>query len=124
MLHEAATGGMRDLDRLATLCLREAARKRRKLLKRDILPRILDRDGLEHERCPRPPAASSSLLGGARHWGPRRWRPAGISDIAKVASTASLDLLGASARLLTPRCQEGVLRFLGTRPPRFPRSRT
>lgn len=47
MLHEAATGGMRDLDRLATGCLREAARKKRKLIERDLLPRVLDRDGLE-----------------------------------------------------------------------------
>ncbi len=50
MLHEAATGGMRDLDRLATGCLREAARKKRKLVERDLLPRVLDRDGLEHDR--------------------------------------------------------------------------
>jgi general secretion pathway protein A len=47
MLHEAAVGGMRDLDRLATGCLREAARKKRKLVERDLLPRVLDRDGLE-----------------------------------------------------------------------------
>ncbi len=47
MLHEAATGGMRDLDRLATGCLREAARRKRKLVERDLLPRVLDRDGLE-----------------------------------------------------------------------------
>ena len=50
MLHEAATGGMRDLDRLATGCLREAARKKRKLVERDLLPRVFDRDGLEHDR--------------------------------------------------------------------------
>uniref|UniRef100_UPI001F5AD7B7 ExeA family protein n=1 Tax=Anaeromyxobacter oryzisoli TaxID=2925408 RepID=UPI001F5AD7B7 len=50
MLHEAATGGMRDLDRLATGCLREAARKKRKLVERDLLPRVLDRDGLEVDR--------------------------------------------------------------------------
>src|SRR6266487_2936683 len=50
MLHEAATGGMRDLDRLATGCLREAARKKRKLVERDLLPRVLDRDGLERDR--------------------------------------------------------------------------
>jgi general secretion pathway protein A len=50
MLHEAATGGMRDLDRLATGCLREAARKKRKLVERDLLPRVLDRDGLEHDQ--------------------------------------------------------------------------
>ncbi len=41
-------GGMRDLDRLATGCLREAARKKRKLVERDLLPCVLDRDGLEH----------------------------------------------------------------------------
>ena len=39
LLHEAASGGMRDLDRLATGCLREAARKKRKLVERDLLPR-------------------------------------------------------------------------------------
>ncbi len=50
MLHEAATGGMRDLDRLATGCLREAARNKRKLVERDLLPRVLDRDGLERDR--------------------------------------------------------------------------
>ena len=47
MLHESAVGGMRDLDRLATGCLREAQRKKRKLVERDLLPRVLDRDGLE-----------------------------------------------------------------------------
>ncbi len=47
MLHETASGGMRDLDRLATGCLREAAGKKRKLVERDLLPRVLDRDGLE-----------------------------------------------------------------------------
>jgi general secretion pathway protein A len=47
MLHEAAIGGMRDLDRLATGCLREAARKKRKLVERDLLARVFDRDGLE-----------------------------------------------------------------------------
>jgi general secretion pathway protein A len=50
MRHEAASGGMRDLDRLATGCLREAARKKRKLVERDLLPRVFDRDGLEHDR--------------------------------------------------------------------------
>jgi len=50
MLHDAATRGMRDLDRLATGCLREAARKKRKLVERDLLPRVFDRDGLEHDR--------------------------------------------------------------------------
>ncbi len=50
LLHEAATGGMRDLDRLATGCLGEAARRKRKLVERDLLPRVLDRDGLERDR--------------------------------------------------------------------------
>ncbi|MGC3998052.1 MAG: AAA family ATPase [Anaeromyxobacter sp.] len=49
LLHEAASGGMRDLDRLATGCLREAARRKRKLVERDILPRVLDRDRLERD---------------------------------------------------------------------------
>ncbi len=46
MLHEAASGGMRDLDHLATGYLRETARKKRKLVERDLLPRVFDRDGL------------------------------------------------------------------------------
>ena len=49
MLHEAAVGGMRDLDRLATGCLREAARRRKKLVERDILARVIDRDRLERD---------------------------------------------------------------------------
>jgi hypothetical protein len=50
LLHEAATGGMRDLDRLAAGCLREAARRNRKLVERHLLPRVFDRDGLECDR--------------------------------------------------------------------------
>jgi len=49
MLHEAVTSGMRDLDRLATGCLREAAQKKRKRVERDLLRRVLDRNGLEHD---------------------------------------------------------------------------
>ena len=49
LLHEAASGGMRDLDRLATGCLREAARKKRKLVERDLLPRVIDSDRLERD---------------------------------------------------------------------------
>jgi type II secretory pathway predicted ATPase ExeA len=49
MLHEAAAGGMRDLDRLATGCLREAARKKRKLVERELLPRVIDSDRLERD---------------------------------------------------------------------------
>ena len=49
LLHEAAAGGMRDLDRLATGCLREAARKKRKLVERDLIPRVVDSDRLERD---------------------------------------------------------------------------
>jgi type II secretory pathway predicted ATPase ExeA len=42
MLHEAATGALRDIDRLATASLREAARRKKKLVERDVLARILD----------------------------------------------------------------------------------
>lgn len=45
MLHEATLGAMRDLDRLATAALREAARKKRKLVERDSLSRALHADG-------------------------------------------------------------------------------
>jgi len=49
MLHEASTGGMRELDRLATGCLREAARKKKRLVEREILPRVIDRDRIERD---------------------------------------------------------------------------
>lgn len=42
MLHEAATGALRDIDRLATAALREAARKKKKLVERDVVARVLD----------------------------------------------------------------------------------
>jgi general secretion pathway protein A len=42
MLHEAATGALRDIDRLATAALREAARKKKKLVEREIVARVLD----------------------------------------------------------------------------------
>lgn len=47
MLHEAAGGALRDLDRLATAALREAARRRKKLVERDVLARVLDSAGTE-----------------------------------------------------------------------------
>jgi general secretion pathway protein A len=40
MLHEGADGAHRDLDRLATLALREAARRKKKLVERDIVARV------------------------------------------------------------------------------------
>jgi general secretion pathway protein A len=42
MLHEAASGALRDIDRLATSALREAARRKKKLVERDVLARLLD----------------------------------------------------------------------------------
>ena len=42
MLHEAAAGCLRDIDRLATAALREAARRKKKLVERDILARVID----------------------------------------------------------------------------------
>lgn len=42
MLHEAATGALRDIDRLATSALREASRKKKKLVERDVVARVLD----------------------------------------------------------------------------------
>jgi type II secretory pathway predicted ATPase ExeA len=44
MLHEAALGSLRDIDRVATAALREAARRKKKLVERDALGRILERD--------------------------------------------------------------------------------
>ncbi|RKH64635.1 general secretion pathway protein GspA [Corallococcus interemptor] len=47
MLHEAASGALRDVDRLATAALREAARRRKKLVERDALARVLDTVGID-----------------------------------------------------------------------------
>jgi type II secretory pathway predicted ATPase ExeA len=41
MLHEAANGSLRDLDRLATAALREPARRKRKLVERDVIGRVV-----------------------------------------------------------------------------------
>ena len=43
LLHEASGGTHRELDRLASLSLREAARKKRKLVDRDLVRDLLDR---------------------------------------------------------------------------------
>jgi general secretion pathway protein A len=42
MLHEASLGRMRDTDRLATAALREAVRRKRKLVERDAVARIIE----------------------------------------------------------------------------------
>lgn len=47
MLHEAAGSSLRDTDRLATAALRAAARKKKKLVERDVLTRILQSDSEE-----------------------------------------------------------------------------
>lgn len=41
MIHEATLGAMRDIDRVATSALRDAARKKRKLVERDAVARVL-----------------------------------------------------------------------------------
>jgi general secretion pathway protein A len=45
LLHEAAAGGLRDIDRVATLALRLAARRKRKLVERDVVARVLQTEG-------------------------------------------------------------------------------
>jgi general secretion pathway protein A len=42
MIHEASLGGMRDSDRIATASLRETARKKRKLVERDIVAGVIE----------------------------------------------------------------------------------
>jgi general secretion pathway protein A len=44
MLHEAAAGSLRDIDRLATASLKETARRKKKLVERDSLARVIDLD--------------------------------------------------------------------------------
>jgi len=50
LLHEATVGAMRDLDRLATAALRETARKKRKLVERDVVTRVIEADTRERDR--------------------------------------------------------------------------
>jgi general secretion pathway protein A len=46
-LHDHAGGALRDIDRLATAALREAARKKRKTVDAETLQRLLDAEGRE-----------------------------------------------------------------------------
>ena len=46
MLHEGASGALRDIDRLATAALRSAAKRRRKLVERDDVTHAIDVGGL------------------------------------------------------------------------------
>jgi type II secretory pathway predicted ATPase ExeA len=41
LVHEAASGTLRELDRLATTCLRHAARRKKKSVDRDVVSRVL-----------------------------------------------------------------------------------
>jgi type II secretory pathway predicted ATPase ExeA len=50
LLHEATLGAMRDLDRLAAHALRETARKKRKLVERDVVARVIEADARERDR--------------------------------------------------------------------------
>jgi len=47
LLHEAAAGSLRDIDRIATAALRLAARRKRKHVERDTLARIVQADGAD-----------------------------------------------------------------------------
>jgi general secretion pathway protein A len=44
MLHEAASGSLRGIDRIASLALRDAARRKKKLVERDCVARVIDQD--------------------------------------------------------------------------------
>jgi hypothetical protein len=61
---------MRDLDRFATRCLREAARKKRKLVERDLLPRVFSVMGSSRTRA--LAAAASGPAAGRRQPPSRR----------------------------------------------------
>jgi general secretion pathway protein A len=42
LLHEHTAGGMRDVDRIATAALRDAARKKRRLIERDLIAHLVE----------------------------------------------------------------------------------
>ena len=42
MLHEAASGSLRDTDRIAIAALRDAASKKRKLVERDVISKVIE----------------------------------------------------------------------------------
>lgn len=47
LLHEATLGSLRDLDRLATAALRETAKKKRRLVERDVVSRVIEAESRE-----------------------------------------------------------------------------
>ena len=48
LLHDHANGALRDIDRLATAALREAARRKKKTVDAEILQRVLHAEATEH----------------------------------------------------------------------------
>ena len=47
MLHEAAAGSLREIDRVATAALRSAARRKKKLVERDAVARAIETGGFD-----------------------------------------------------------------------------
>jgi general secretion pathway protein A len=48
MLHESASGSLRDIDRIATAALRVAARRKKKLVERDVIAHVIDAATADH----------------------------------------------------------------------------
>jgi general secretion pathway protein A len=48
LLHEATSGAMREIDRLTSAALREAARKKRRLVERDLVARAIEAASRDH----------------------------------------------------------------------------
>ena len=48
LLHEATSGAMRNIDRLATTALREAAKKKKRLVERDLIARVIEADNRDN----------------------------------------------------------------------------
>ncbi|MGB7589024.1 MAG: AAA family ATPase [Solirubrobacterales bacterium] len=49
LLHEATSGAMREIDRLTSAALREAARKKRRLVERDLVARAIEAGARDHQ---------------------------------------------------------------------------
>jgi hypothetical protein len=47
LLHQDTLGAMRDIDRLAAAALRETAKKKRKLVERDVVAHVIEADNRE-----------------------------------------------------------------------------
>jgi type II secretory pathway predicted ATPase ExeA len=48
LLHENTAGAMRNIDRIATVALREAAKKKKRLVERDVMARVIDAESRDH----------------------------------------------------------------------------